>query len=149
MTADALGGCAQGVFRCCTAARDPATEVLVSREYARAMAGLRAAMPPAASEGPDMAVAYVYREPAGGRAVPFELSRRSAESTGFLRQRATPDYLAQTCACLTVAPLSCDLGVDVKVIQTPLSIFLYGESRMKYTKRRLNDFNVLGYCDSP
>ena len=81
--------------------------------------------------------------------MPFELSRRSAESTGFLRQRATPDYLAQTCACLTVAPLSCDLGVDVKVIQTPLSIFLYGESRMKYTKRRLNDFNVLGYCDSP
>ena len=34
------------------------------------------------------------------------------------------------------------LGVDAKVIQTPLS--MYGEPLMKYTKRRLNDFNAQG-----
>jgi hypothetical protein len=36
------------------------------------------------------------------------------------------------------------LGVDVKAIQAPLGIFLYGESMMKYTMRCLNDFNVRG-----
>jgi hypothetical protein len=35
------------------------------------------------------------------------------------------------------------LGVDVTVTQAPLSFF-NGESRMKYTKGRLNDFNIQG-----
>ena len=32
------------------------------------------------------------------------------------------------------------LGADTKVIPTPPCTYLYGESRMKYTERRLNDF---------